>query len=250
MTIAKTAYIVTGISQGIGAELVNQLLAQQAPVFGIARRLADIQHPLYKGASVDLSQSFDATLLIQQALAFFADFEPDTLVLINNAGTVAPMAISGHYPEPTVASAIHLNLTAPILLSNAFIQQRPVTQHGKLLHISSGAAQNPYPGWGVYGATKAGIDHFSRIVQKEHPELCSVALYPGVVNTGMQAEIRAQDEADFPNLAQFIALKDNAALSEPKDVAQAILSYLASPAFGSEAVVDIRKLADDWSSNH
>lgn len=245
MHTAKTAYLVTGVSQGIGAEFVSQLLAQQAPVFGISRRLADIQHPLYQGASADLSQSFDAAALIQQALAFFAGFSLDTLVLINNAGTVAPMAISGNYPEPPVARAIHLNLTAPILLSNAFIQQLPATLHGKLLHISSGAAQNPYPGWGVYGASKAGIDHFSRIVQKEHPELCSVAMYPGVVNTGMQAEIRAQDQADFPNLAQFIALKDNAALSEPKDVARAILSYLASPDFGSEAVVDIRKLADD-----
>ncbi|MGO3860148.1 MAG: SDR family NAD(P)-dependent oxidoreductase [Neisseriaceae bacterium] len=245
MNIAKTAYIVTGVSQGIGAEFVSQLLAQQAPVFGIARRLIDVEHPLYRGASADLSQHFDATALIQQALAFFAPFGLDTLVLINNAGTVAPMAISGNYPESAVASALHLNLTAPILLSNAFIQHLPPEQHGKLLHISSGAAHNPYPGWGVYGASKAGIDHFSRIVQKEHPELASVALYPGVVNTGMQAEIRAQNEADFPNLAQFIALKDNAALSEPKDVAQAILSYLASPAFGSEAVVDIRKLADD-----
>lgn len=245
MSTAKTAYIVTGVSQGIGAEFVSQLLAQNAPVFGVSRRLADTQHPLYHAASVDLGQSFDAGLLIQQALAFFADFELDTLVLINNAGTVAPMAISGNYPEQAVASAIHLNLTAPIMLGNAFIKQLPPQLHGKLLHISSGAAQNPYPGWGVYGASKAGIDHFSRIVQKEHPELCSVALYPGVVNTGMQAQIRAQNKADFPNLEQFIALKDNAALSEPEDVARAILSYLASPAFGTEAVVDIRKLADD-----
>ncbi|MBP6115522.1 MAG: SDR family NAD(P)-dependent oxidoreductase [Neisseriaceae bacterium] len=245
MKPAKTAYIVTGASQGIGAEFVSQILAQQAPVFGISRRPADIQHPLYQGASADLSQPFDATALVQQALSFFGQFGLDTLVLINNAGTVAPMAISGNYPETAVATAIHLNLTAPILLSNAFIQLLPPALHGKLLHISSGAAQNPYPGWGVYGASKAGIDHFSRIVQKEHPALCSVAMYPGVVNTGMQAEIRAQKEADFPNLAQFIALKDNDALSEPKDVARAILSYLASPAFGSEAVVDIRKLADD-----
>lgn len=245
MNTAHTAYIITGVSQGIGAEFVSQLLAQQAPVFGIARRLAEVQHPLYQGAAADLSQHFDAAALIEQALAFFAGFELDTLVLINNAGTVTPMALSGNYPEQPVASAIHLNLTAPILLSNAFIQHLPPQLHGKLLHISSGAAHNPYPGWGVYGASKAGVDHFSRIVQKEHPELCSVALYPGVVNTGMQAHIRNQDKADFPNLEQFIALKDNAALSEPKDVAQAILSYLASPAFGTEAVVDIRKLADD-----
>ena len=186
-----------------------------------------------------------SVLQVAQALAFFARFDLTTLVLINNAGTVAPMALSGHYPEPPVANAIHLNLTAPILLSNAFIQQLPAQLHGKLLHISSGAAQTPYPGWGVYGASKAGLDHFSRIVQKEHPELCSVALYPGVVNTGMQAHIRAQDKADFPNLDQFIALKDNAALSEPEHVARAILAYLVSPAFGREAVVDIRKLADD-----
>ncbi len=245
MTTAKTAYIVTGVSQGIGAEFVSQLLAQQAPVFGVARRLADKQNPLYQGTSVDLSLSFDAKAVIQQALAFFADFDLTTVVLINNAGTVAPMAISGNYPEDQVAAALHLNLTAPVLLSNALIQLLPPQLHGKLLHISSGAAQTPYPGWGVYGASKAGIDHFSRIVQKEHPELCSVAIYPGVVNTGMQAQIRAQNKADFPNLDQFIALKDNAALSEPEDVARAILSYLASPAFGSEAVVDIRKLADD-----
>ena len=64
----------------------------------------------------------------------------------------------------------------------------------RILNISSGAGRNPYEGWGAYCTTKAGLDHFSRVVAMEQAneqypvEIVSIA--PGIIDTDMQATIR------------------------------------------------------------
>jgi len=246
------AYIITGCSRGLGLAITQNLLARGARVIGIARqaptKLTQAPATLFSFIRADLSQSGELDQLMTRALALVSDQPREQLCLINNAGVVTPIAQAGHYSAHEVEHALAINLIAPIMLCNALLQQaHPSNGELRLLNISSGAAQSVYSGWGVYGASKAGLDHFSRHVALEqttssHPARIA-ALYPGVVDTEMQASIRASSPADFPLKPRFDALERDGELSSPAAAAEAILNYLHDSAFGTQPVVDIRTLA-------
>jgi len=239
-------YIVTGASRGLGAALVAQLLADGGRVVAIARDCSALPpHPQLATIDADLADSHLLPLLAERALAQLASCS--SLTLINNAGTVQPIASIGSFADGVAEQALALNLTAPIVLCNAFVAHTAgFGGPRRVLNISSGAAANAYPGWAVYCASKAGLDHFTRTLALEQQAaanpVLAVSLYPGVVDTGMQGEIRAADPAHFPNLPRFTALKAEGQLTQPADCAAAMCRYLHSAGFGQQAVADIRLL--------
>ena len=247
------AAIVTGCSRGLGLALSQQLLQQGCRVVGIARNppagLAGVlEDGHFSFISANLAHGCDTENLMHRALGVFEHQHFDRLYLINNAGVVTPMTQAGNYSADQVHSALAINLTTPILLTNAFLATaRNCSSDLRILNISSGAAVNTYPGWGIYGASKAAIDHFSRHVALEQAEVDQpariAALYPGVLDTDMQSSIRASDPAAFSQKARFDALKRDGGLSSPEDTAQRILRYLHSDDYGTETVVDIRTLS-------
>ncbi|MGL6071487.1 SDR family NAD(P)-dependent oxidoreductase [Craterilacuibacter sp.] len=243
--------LLTGASRGLGAALARALASANTDLICIARH-SDDTLALPTGARLiwieaDLTDSALLELVAERALAALGHGPFASLTLINNAGMVAPMAPCGRYPAAEVATALALNTLAPMLLSNAFLAWAAgKSKDVRLLNISSGAAVSAIPGWSVYGASKAAIDQFSRCVAAEQGLLADgarvAALYPGVIDTDMQGDIRASDADDFPNRARFDALKAEGGLSSPGNAAARITAYLNSAAFGREPVADIRKI--------
>ena len=56
--------------------------------------------------------------------------------------------------------------------------------------ISSGASVSAYSTWGSYGSSKAALNHLALTLTAEEPEITTVAIRPGVVDTEMQKEVR------------------------------------------------------------
>lgn len=61
---------------------------------------------------------------------------------------------------------------------------------GKIIFTSSGAAVSKYRGWAIYAATKAAMNNFAQSLGSEEPNVTSVAIRPGMVDTEMQKELR------------------------------------------------------------
>ncbi|MBO1261745.1 SDR family NAD(P)-dependent oxidoreductase [Bordetella holmesii] len=112
----------------------------------------------------------------------------------------------------------------------------------RIINISSGAGRNPTAGWGVYCATKAAVDMYSRVLKTEHGAsgVRVVSLAPGIVDTGMQADIRSSDPQAFPGLTRFQDFHATGKLSAPADVAANSLAYLDREDFGQTEIDDIR----------
>lgn len=241
----KITVIITGHSQGLGAALAEQWLNQGARVIGISRSsnaslLAQYPENLIE-VSLDLTDPEAVKHWLSEAeWGTWCDGQ-SILWLINNAGTVSPSLLLGKQGSDAIAKAVALNVLAPLMLSDAVAAQRSHSLGCNIVHISSGAAQKPYPGWSVYGACKAALDQHARNANAEHNGVDVVSIAPGVVDTAMQAHLRSSD--DFPNQERFIDLHSKKQLQSPAETARRIVEYCLSERFGKQSVVDLRELA-------
>ena len=244
---ARTVAVVTGASRGLGRALAEQLLGSGARVITIARShnpaLAEIAQR--HGASLqqvqaDLSQT-DSIQTAAGTMSAAIPADASRYLLLNNAGTVDPVKRAVELSDAsTLEKAFNLNVAAVMVLTAAFLRTTPAEADRRILNVSSGAGRKPTRGWGVYCATKAALDHYTRVLADEHPDLRVASLAPGVIDTAMQEHIRGSDQSQFPDLDRFIHLHEGGQLSSPESTARRILNHLVSDAFGTKLLDDIR----------
>ncbi|GAB1831947.1 SDR family oxidoreductase [Achromobacter xylosoxidans] len=248
--MSDTIAILTGASRGIGAAMARGLAKPGTRLITLARRedpelaaYARSQDAQLEQLSVDLSDLAAA----EAAARRICDALPrdaGRYLLINNAGTVHPVSGTDALIDgPAIAAAFNLNVTAVMLLTARFLAAvADLKADRRVLNISSGAGRNPNAGWGVYCATKAALDMYSRVVKQEQGEGGArvVSLAPGIVDTDMQAAIRSSDPKSFPALAKFQDFHASGKPSSPANVASRILAYLDRDDFGTTEIDDIR----------
>lgn len=248
MNPEQNLLVITGHSRGLGAALSETALSQGFRVLGLSRGRLNLSHPQLEQISLDLSrtEALERTLEQLGERRSLGGFQ--RAWLINNAGLLGPIQRVGGQPTEEIAQALAVNLQALLVLTNRFVAQTLGTPDRRVMQISSGAARSAYVGWSVYCATKAAVDHYARCLaleaQAEGPaqglRVCSLA--PGVIDTDMQAQVRASSLAEFPNRPRFESLKQSGGLAQARDVAERILGYLGSDDFGREPIADLRSL--------
>jgi NAD(P)-dependent dehydrogenase (short-subunit alcohol dehydrogenase family) len=242
--------VLTGHSKGLGAAMQEALLKAGFEVLGISR------HPLKHSGNVTSPQTANTKLRevaldLSNAGAIETWLNSGELqkflhnsgvaLLINNAGRIAPIAPAGQQSSSEIALSVALNISAPLMLSDAFIAATQACGNRRIMHISSGAGRTAYPGWSVYCASKAALDHHASAVASEKTcnlRISSVA--PGIIDTDMQAEIRSTDPSLFPMKQKFDELKRQGLLVPPEEAASALIEHLLGDFFGQQACEDIR----------
>lgn len=134
-------------------------------------------------------------------------------LLVNNASTLGPSPLPAlaEVAEDTLIEVYRTNTIAPLLLLQAVLPRLEATG-GTMIAITSDAAGGPWPGWGVYGSSKAALEQLVGVLGAEHPALTVYAVDPGDLRTDMhQAAFPDEDISDRP---------------EPRTVVPAVLSLL------------------------
>jgi hypothetical protein len=241
----EAAALVTGHSRGIGEAVAEHLLARGARVLGVSRhtnaRLGGRFPETLQEVILDVTD--DVALLRwlggQPLERFFS--RVDSPLLVNNAGVLQPIGPLETQELERVSRAVSVNLGAPLVLSAAFVQATADARERRILHVSSGAARKAYAGWSIYCATKAGLDHHARCVALDRtPGLLISSVAPGVVDTEMQAEIRASTDERFPDRPRFVALHRDKALPTPDRTGGRLVEYLLSDVFGAEPAFELK----------
>ncbi|MBD7984361.1 SDR family NAD(P)-dependent oxidoreductase [Sporosarcina sp. Sa2YVA2] len=237
-------YIITGASKGIGYEMLKQLRGHGERVIGVARTNP---HELEDFIIADLSNTESVEQMTSQILTDNLS-KASSFTLINNAGVVDPIGLIGSVNSLNMMEALAVNLAAPMIASNAFISNlKDFEGIKRIINISSGAGRSAYEGWGVYCTTKAGLDHFTRVVaieqeSAEYP-VEVVAIAPGIIDTDMQEAIRSSDEDDFPLLGRFIDYKEQGHLSSAEETAHKLISFMDRKDFKELGpIADIRQI--------
>jgi NAD(P)-dependent dehydrogenase (short-subunit alcohol dehydrogenase family) len=182
--------IVTGASRGLGLELARTLAGAGWRVIADAR--GGVNLPGVTGLTGDVTDPFHLARMVGEA---------ETLdLLINNAGALGPS------PLPRLAEAsidalrevFEANVAAPLALIQLAL---PLLRRsaGIVVNITSDAAPEAYPGWGVYGASKSALEALGRVLAAEEPEVTVWQVDPGDMRTRMhQDAFPGEDISDRP----------------------------------------------------
>jgi NAD(P)-dependent dehydrogenase (short-subunit alcohol dehydrogenase family) len=88
---------------------------------------------------------------------------------------------------------------------------------GRIILTSSGAATGAYSTWGAYGSSKAALNHLAMTLAVEEPDITTVSIRPGTVDTDMQLEIRRNNSVmDEKDAKKFKSLHEEGKLLRPE----------------------------------
>ena len=156
----KTA-IVTGASGGIGGEIVLRLLSLGYEVVGISRTISSnaFDNERFTAINTDLSNERETLQLCER-------LKKKSAFLLVNAAGFGRFEPHEELSSKTIIDMTFLNLTAPMLLTNALL--RSLKQNdGYLINVNSIEAMRASKFAGAYSATKAGLKAFSNSIFEE-----------------------------------------------------------------------------------
>jgi uncharacterized oxidoreductase len=188
MNLSGKTALVTGGTDGIGAELIRQLRAKGATVITCGRnpeRIAATRSAGFEVIEADLS-----TLAGVEALVSGLNARPLD-ILVNNAGVGADHDFREGQPDLAEAdAAIFLNLNAPIHLITRLMPVLRPRPEAMIVNVTSGLAIAPRAGGPVYCATKAGLRSYTQALRAQLADtaITVIEALPPVVETKMTAE--------------------------------------------------------------
>lgn len=212
---------VTGGTSGLGLALVRALHARGARVAFVARDAARVARtavllPGTHGIVGDVAHKLDTHRIALQIHAALGGLD----MLINNASSLGPVPLRllADTDCEDLEAALATNFVGPFRLTKAVLGALgAAAREGRpahVLNIGSDAAITPYPGWGAYGASKAALQHLSRIWDEELRE------------HGVRVSAIDPGDMDTPLHALAVPDADPATLKRPDDAAREILQQL------------------------
>lgn len=246
MNVQDKVAVVTGASRGIGLGVAS-VFQRHGMKVGLCARSPAAPPGIDLSEGRGLYRAVDVTDLV--AVETFADVVAATLgpidLWVNNAGVLAPIGMTRDTDPAAWKKLIDVNVVGVYHGARTYVRLLRSTGHkGCVINIGSGASQAAYAGWGPYCASKAAVDHFTRVLAQEESDVARVyCLAPGVIETGMQEYIRQQSEDAFPAVEKFRSMHRDGVLKDVESPASAMLEL----AFGAarpdgEVCLDVRSM--------
>lgn len=233
-------YIITGVSRGLGKAIAELCLQNGNSVIGIGRTNT-IEHPNYSFIQCDLSDN-------SQVKSIDLPRFKEPVCLINNAGVLGEVKRISDKSVLDIELVLQINTIAPMQLMQSVYASMNDADNLTVVNISSGAANRAIPSWAAYCASKTALNMLSETFYREEIEkgnkIKVYAIAPGVIDTGMQEQIRSTDAQDFSSVDNFVALKNDGKLYTAEQAATKLLSLLEKPFdFDKETVMsDLREI--------
>ena len=77
--------------------------------------------------------------------------------LVHAAALLGDRTPLEQYDVPTWCRVLHVNLTAPFILTQVLLPSLRKSTDASVIFVSSGVVKNPRPFWGAYAVSKSGI---------------------------------------------------------------------------------------------
>ncbi len=210
--LAGKIALVTGASRGIGKAAALALAGAGAHVIAAART---------QGALEALDDEIRALTGQQTTLVPIELGDPDGLdqlglaihqrhgkldILVHAAAMLGGLWPVSHLDPGQWDKVVAVNLTSAYRLIRSMEPLLRVSEAGRAIFVTSGAAARPRAFWGAYAATKAGLEALVRCWadEVEHSAIRAVLLNPGPMRTRMRAEaFPGEDPLSLPDPSEI-----------------------------------------------
>jgi len=232
MTLKDQVAIVTGGSRGIGKAIVQALAKEGARVAFVYKGSADAARTLETEIAAaggmarahqgDVADPTAAERIVGAVLAEWGRVD----ILVNNAGVIRDKLFLQMEAEDWDA-VVSTNLTGSFAFCKAVAKQMAFKQRsGRIINVSSIAAEHVNVGQANYAASKGAINSLTRVLAVElgRRNVLVNAVAPGFIETDMSQAVR--NLAGEDNLKKLIPVRR---LGKPEDIA-AVVVFLAGPA--------------------
>lgn len=210
--LADKVALVTGASRGIGRACALALAEAGAHVVAVART---------QGALEELDDEIRARTGQSATLVPMDIAEGDGLdqlgyaihqrfgrldILLHAAAILGPMTPVAHIDPKHWDRVVAVNLTATYRLIRTTEPLLRAASEGRAIVFTTGRVARPKAFWGIYGATKAGVENLVRswADELEQTKVRAVLVDPGAMRTKMRAEaMPGEDPETLPDPAEI-----------------------------------------------
>jgi 3-oxoacyl-[acyl-carrier protein] reductase len=194
MAADRRTIAITGTTRGLGLHMAKQFLAKGDRIIAVCRTRPEALETWAqeRGCSDNLFNAQADMANLDQLNEVVRQIEEQAScdVLINNAAVAYVNLLPMQSPKQ-ITETITINLVAPMLLCRAMAKYMMRRRSGKIINISSIVGARVYRGLTVYGASKAGIEQFTRGLASELAQfnVHVNAIAPGYMETDMSSSL-------------------------------------------------------------
>ncbi|MDO9121737.1 MAG: SDR family oxidoreductase [Anaerolineaceae bacterium] len=212
MKIADKVFVVTGGGNGIGRELVLQLVNGGARVAAVdiseagmqeTKKLAGILGDKISAHVVDITDSAAVEALPEKVIAAHGSVDG----LVNNAGIIQPFVKVMDLTFPQIHKVFDVNFTGLLFMTKAFLPYLLKRPEAHIINLSSMGGFLPVPGQTIYGASKAAVKLFTEGLHSEllDTQVHVTLVFPGAIKTNITVNsgIMTQEQVDKQDMGQF-----------------------------------------------
>lgn len=243
--MADRHVLITGASGGLGAAVARWLASVGVSLTLVARSKLELdavahQVELAGGRALPVRSDVSSVLACRKAVRSGVETFGRLDALINNAAVVEPLSRIRNTDPSAWQNAMATNLLGPLYLVRDSL---PALQRagGRVMNITSGAAEISLVAAGAYCTSKSALNHLTRVMGQEIPDVTSVAIRPGIVDTPMQAHLRLRAPQVMPpeQSGYYRRIKSEGML-EPSHVPARGIAWAAlhAPAHWSGQIMD------------
>ena len=190
VSLAGKTALVTGASSGIGAFMAAELGKAGARLALVGRRKDRLDDVLdgHDGISIALDLTQADAINGVKAACHDAGLQPD--IIVNAAGVNHRKSADDISPE-LWQDTIHLNLSVPFLVSQAFVPDMKAVGWGRIINIASLQSTRAFENGIAYGAAKGGVVQLTRAMAEAWSRhgIMANAIAPGFFPTELTAPV-------------------------------------------------------------
>src|SRR5271155_5454972 len=199
--------LITGAGSGLGRALAIECARAGATVILSGRNSAKLERVYDEIEAMGAPQPAIALLDLAAATAVHYDQLAATIAaefgkldgLVHAAGLLGDRTPLEQYDVPGWCRVLHVNLTAPFILTQVLLPNLRKSADASVIFVSSSVGRRPRAYWGAYAVAKSGLESVRSMLSQEldgEPNIRVNSVNPGRMRTAMRA---AAYPAEDPN---------------------------------------------------